>query len=531
VGADEREGAEVARRQSRLADPEWSPGRRRAGAAPDTSRANGESKGRSNDRRLVPRVRLGAPRSELGIPEGDVGVDVAARDRFRRRTLALADLAAAGLGLLVAVPILGRGDQLRLWALAAIPLLVVINKAAGLYDRDEHLLNRTTLDEAPTLFQTATLFTLVVWLSQDALIEGWFGQHQVLGLLLIVLGLMLVARAAVRLTMRHLTRPDRCLLIGDVASAERLQQKLARSGSVNAELVGWVPLYPSSEPGNGGPPLLGELDLLGIVVIEHDIERIIIAPGGADPEEILRVIKLVRALGVRVSVLPRLFEAVGSSVEFDDVEGEVLLGVRSYGLSRSSRLLKRTMDVLLACLGVVVFAPLLVAIAVAIKLDSRGPVFFRQRRIGVGGEEFVMLKFRTMVDGADETKQELQGLNEAHGLFKIADDPRLTRVGRLLRQTCLDELPQLANVLKGNMSLVGPRPLVPDEDLHVDGAHPRRLHLVPGMTGIWQIFGSSRIPLEEMVKLDYLYGANWSLWLDIKVLLRTIPYALGRRGL
>jgi lipopolysaccharide/colanic/teichoic acid biosynthesis glycosyltransferase len=158
-------------------------------------------------------------------------------------------------------------------------------------------------------------------------------------------------------------------------------------------------------------------------------------------------------------------------------------------------------------------------------------VFFRQRRIGVGGEEFVMLKFRTMVDGADKTKENLQELNEADGLFKIADDPRLTRVGRLLRQTCLDELPQLVNVLKGNMSLVGPRPLVPDEDLQVDGAHPRRLHLVPGMTGMWQVFGSSRIPLEEMVKLDYLYGANWSLWLDIKVMLRTIPYALGRRGI
>jgi exopolysaccharide biosynthesis polyprenyl glycosylphosphotransferase len=508
-----------------------SDGQHQAGGATDRSQANGESDAGSNGRRIIPRAPLRAATSELGIPEGAVGVDVAARDRLRRRLLALADLAAAGVGLLVVVPMLGRGDQLRLWALAAIPLLVVINKAAGLYDRDEYLLNRTTLDEAPTLLQTATLFTLVVWLSHDALIDGWFGEDQVLGLLLIVLALMLVARAAVRLTLRHIARPDRCLLIGDVASAERLQQKLARSRSVNADVVGWVPLRPSSERWNGGPPLLGDLDLLGIVVIEHDVERIIIAPGGADPEEILHVIKLVRALGVRVSVLPRLFEAMGSSVEFDDVEGEVLLGVRSYGLSRSSRLLKRTMDVVLSSLGVVVFAPLLVGIAVAIKLDSRGPVFFRQRRIGVGGEEFVMLKFRTMVDGADETKEELQGLNEADGLFKITDDPRLTRVGRLLRQTCLDELPQLANVLKGNMSLVGPRPLVPDEDVHVEGAHPRRLHLVPGMTGIWQVFGSARIPLDEMVKLDYLYGANWSLWLDVKVMLRTIPYALGRRGL
>jgi lipopolysaccharide/colanic/teichoic acid biosynthesis glycosyltransferase len=159
-------------------------------------------------------------------------------------------------------------------------------------------------------------------------------------------------------------------------------------------------------------------------------------------------------------------------------------------------------------------------------------VLFRQRRIGIDGEEFEMLKFRTMVDGADEDKARLRELNEAaHGLFKIADDPRLTRVGRLLRPRYLDELPQLWNVLRGDMSMVGPRPLVPDEDVHVEGSHPRRLQLTPGITGMWQVYGSSRIPLDEMVKIDYLYGANWSLWLDVKLLLRTVPSAVGRRGL
>jgi exopolysaccharide biosynthesis polyprenyl glycosylphosphotransferase len=277
--------------------------------------------------------------------------------------------------------------------------------------------------------------------------------------------------------------------------------------------------------------MLGDHDMLGVIVIEHGIERVVIAPGRSDPDEILGVIKLVRALGVRASLLPRLFEAVGSSVEFENVEGEILLGVRSYGLSKSSRLLKRAMDLVCASIGLLLVSPLLLAIAVAIKLDSRGPVLFRQRRIGIEGEEFEMLKFRTMVDGADEGKAELLDLNEADGLFKIADDPRLTRVGRFIRRSSLDELPQLINVLKGDMSLVGPRPLVPDEDRHVEGSHPRRLHLVPGMTGIWQVFGSSRIPLAEMVKIDYLYGANWSLWLDVKVLLRTIPYVIGRRGI
>ena len=142
-----------------------------------------------------------------------------------------------------------------------------------------------------------------------------------------------------------------------------------------------------------------------------------------------------------------------------------------------------------------------------------------------------MLKFRTMFDGAEAEKAALHEVNEADGLFKIADDPRITRVGRFLRRSSLDELPQLFNVLRGEMSLVGPRPLVPDEDERIEGWHRSRLEVTPGMTGLWQIFGSSRIPLHEMVKIDYLYGANWSLWLDVKILLRTVPYALGRRGL
>jgi exopolysaccharide biosynthesis polyprenyl glycosylphosphotransferase len=509
-----------------------SQGRHQVGADPVPSAPPARrSHGAIGARRFGPRVALKSISSEPGIPEGGVGVDVAARDRIRRRVLAFTDLAAAGLALLVAVPLLGNYDRLRIWALLALPLLVVIDKAAGLYDRDQDLLNRTTLDEAPTLFQTATLFTLIVWLGQEAFIDGWVGASQALGLLVVLTVLLLLMRAAVRRAIRRATSPDRCLLIGDAASAERLRQKLTRSQELNAELVGFVPLRPSPNGGNGATPMLGEIDMLGVTVIEYGIERVIIAPGRSDPDEILRVIKVVRALGVRVSLLPRLFEAVGSSVEFDNVEGEILLGVRSYGLSKSSRLLKRAMDLLCAGVGLVLLAPTLVVIAVAIKLDSRGPVLFRQPRVGIDGEDFVMLKFRTMVDGADESKEELLALNEADGMFKIADDPRLTRVGRVLRRTCLDELPQLVNVLKGEMSIVGPRPLVPDEDAQVEGSHPRRLHLLPGITGIWQVFGSSRIPLEEMVKLDYLYGANWSLWLDVKVMLRTIPFAIGRRGL
>jgi lipopolysaccharide/colanic/teichoic acid biosynthesis glycosyltransferase len=235
---------------------------------------------------------------------------------------------------------------------------------------------------------------------------------------------------------------------------------------------------------------------------------------------------------VKVSVLPRLFEVMGSSVEFDEIDGAMVLGLRGYGLTRSSGILKRSLDLAGSAFGIVLIAPLLAMIAIAIKLDTRGPVFFRQRRMGRLNTPFDMLKFRTMVDGAESQKAALSGRNEAGGgLFKIEDDPRITRVGKFLRSTSLDELPQLFNVLRGDMALVGPRPLVIDEDARIDGWRRRRLLLTPGMTGLWQVFGSARIPMQEMVKIDYMYGANWSLWLDVKILLRTVPFVLGRRGL
>ena len=248
-------------------------------------------------------------------------------------------------------------------------------------------------------------------------------------------------------------------------------------------------------------------------------------------DRLLDKIRLIKSVGVKVTLLPRLLEVVGWSVALDEVEGTPLLGVRGYGLTHSSRLLKRSFDVCGSLAALIVFAPVLAAIAVAIKLSSRGPVLFRQRRVGRGGEPFNLLKFRTMRQGADAQKPSLLALNEAVGLFKIANDPRITPVGRLLRSLSLDELPQLVNVLRGEMSLVGPRPLVAEEDSQVHGWLRRRLDVTPGMTGAWQVLGSARIPLHEMVKLDYLYRANWSLWLDLKILIRTVPFVLARRGL
>jgi lipopolysaccharide/colanic/teichoic acid biosynthesis glycosyltransferase len=229
--------------------------------------------------------------------------------------------------------------------------------------------------------------------------------------------------------------------------------------------------------------------------------------------------------------VPRLFEVIGHQVEVDQLEGMTLLGLRGFGRTRSSLALKRAIDVAGALTGLLLLLPLLAIIAVLVRLTSRGPILFVQSRVGRANQEFSMLKFRTMVDGAHYMKPALAHLNESDGpMFKIADDPRITPVGRFLRRTSFDELPQLINVLKGDMSLVGPRPLVPSEDVHVLGRHRERLSLTPGLTGPWQVLGRTAIPFAEMIKLDYLYVAEWSLWNDLKLLLRTAPVILQRSG-
>jgi exopolysaccharide biosynthesis polyprenyl glycosylphosphotransferase len=318
------------------------------------------------------------------------------------------------------------------------------------------------------------------------------------------------------------------MVIGDQEATDRIQAKLRHRRGINAEVV--AALDPSEGWHRWGGQL-SEADLEALVR-DMDIHRVVVAPSEADAGDMLDVVRTLKALGVRVSVLPRIFEVVESSVVFDDLHGMIVLGVRNFRLSRSSALVKRGFDLLGSALMVVATMPLLILIAVAIKLGSRGPVFFRQNRIGRNGQAFEMLKFRTMHSDADARRDEVRHLNEAgSGFFKIAQDPRVTRVGRALRRTSLDELPQLFNVLRGEMSLVGPRPLIAEEDDQVEGFHRRRLELTPGITGHWQILGSSRVPLHEMVAIDYLYVANWSLWSDLKILLRTVNHVVGGRGM
>jgi exopolysaccharide biosynthesis polyprenyl glycosylphosphotransferase len=460
-----------------------------------------------------------------GITEAPANADTLLRDGVYRRMLALGDALVAGLVVFM-VSVL-HGHPFTLAVVFAMPLIVGVNKVAGLYDRDELVLNKTTLDEAPALMQISGLFVLVAWLLHAHVTEMRLWPTDVLQMWVATFVLLIAARGTARALARRFSPVERCLMIGDRNSIATVRDKLSTT-NVKACLVGSVPLDSEHHIGR----LADRPNDFAELVRSHQAHRVIVAPQACDAGDTLEIIRLAKATGVRVTVLPRLLEVVGSSVEFDQLEGMTMLGVRQFGLTRSSRLLKRVFDVVGAALGLIAIAPVFAVIALAVRLESRGPVFFRQVRVGRNGERFHMLKFRSMVHGADAMKDGLRHLNEADdGLFKIADDPRITRVGGLLRKTSLDELPQLLNVCGGKMSLVGPRPLVVDEDAQVEGLDRSRLHLTPGMTGHWQILGSARIPMAEMVGIDYVYVANWSLWADVKILLRTVPYVLARRSM
>ncbi len=453
------------------------------------------------------------------------------REWLFRRALLVADVFAVVLAFVLTVESSPRSLQLTWMGILALPVLVVCAKMLGLYDRDETLLRKTTLDETPKLFEVATLCALVTWLADGLIVKGELSRREVLFLWLALTVLLVLARAVARAIALRVAPTERCLFIGDHDLAEAIRPKLTAHGGVKAEMVAHLSLDEVSSWSTDACSA-GRLSEIRELARSQDIHRAILAPRSADAGEMLDLMRTLKAVGVRVSVLPRLLEVVGSSVEFDDLHGVTLMGVRRFELTRSSAALKRGFDLIGASLGLLVAAPLMIAIAIAIKLDSAGPVFFRQLRVGRHGRHFQMLKFRTMVPEAEALKESLRDRNEAQpGLFKIADDPRVTRVGRLLRKSALDELPQLLNIVMGEMALVGPRPLVVEEDLCIEGWHRRRLELMPGMTGPWQILGPSRAPLREMVVLDYLYVANWSLWADVKIMLRTLAYVLRRRGL
>ncbi len=460
------------------------------------------------------------------------------RDYYLRRLLAIDDAACLALAMVLAMALAGGArdhswGQYLLYGVATLPVWVVLFKLYGLYERDAKRLSHSTLDDVPPLCHALLLGCLLMWcwFVVVAPFKLVFATILVFGS--IALALVLVGRAVTRATFIRLISPERVLLIGTGQTSGALIEKMRAKASLRLEPIGMVSCDRDGARGVD-LPLLGCLDDVSLnlteLMVEHGVGRVVVADAEVEGAQLLEVLRDCKNVAVKVSLLPATFSALGPSVEIDDLQGVTVLGVNPPVLSRSSRLAKRTLDLLGAGVLSVVALPVLLVLGVAVKLDSPGPVFFRQERIGRGGSSFRLLKLRTMVIDAEAKRAELLAQSKDPGWLHLEHDPRITRVGRLLRLTSLDELPQLWNVLRGDMSLVGPRPLVAEEDMMVDGWARGRLDLTPGVTGLWQVLGRTSIPFEEMVKLDYLYVTNWSLWGDVRLILRTLPVVLQRHG-
>lgn len=465
-----------------------------------------------------------------------------------RRALLAADVVGLVVALLLAEWVvashsaagtLGASDEILLF-FATLPGWVVIAKLYGLYERDEERTDHSTADDFGGVFHMVTVCTWIFAVGSyltglahptaPKLVLFWAGAT------VFVAAGRALARAAIRCSPMYL---QNTLIVGAGEVGQLVAKKLLQHPEYGINLVGFIDAEPKERRDDlEHLALLGGPDRLTAVVRTFDVERVIMAFSNESHGETLDMIRSLKELDteIQIDIVPRLFELVGPGVGVHSVEGVPLLSLPPSRLSWSSRLLKRIFDVCVALGALLVLSPLLCAVAVAIACESRGPVLFRQVRIGYNGRPFRIFKFRSMYADADERKSEVAHLNQhlARGgdprMFKIPDDPRVTRVGRVLRRYSLDELPQLLNVVVGEMSLVGPRPLIVDEDQHVTSWGRSRLALKPGITGPWQVLGRSSIPFEEMVKLDYLYVTSWTPWSDLKLLFRTVPLVVGRRG-
>ena len=464
-----------------------------------------------------------------------------------RRMLLAADLFGLAIAFIAAQLLLGPDptasnpvDATMEWVLffATLPIWILVAKLYGLYERDEERTDHSTVDDLLDVFHMVTvgawLLIVVAWISGLA-------RPDILKIALfwaLAIALVTLGRATARTFCRsRITYQQNAVIVGAGEVGQLIGRKLLQHPEYGINLVGFVDAEPKERRADlEHLTLLGPPERLATIIRLFDVERVLIAFSNESHDATLQLIRSLKDLDVQIDIVPRLFDIVGTEIDIHTVEGLPLLGLRPLRLSHSSQLLKRSMDVLLAGIGLLVLAPLFAAVAISIKLESPGPVFFRQERMGAGQRTFRILKFRTMTADADQRKHEIAHLNKhatAGGdprMFKIAEDPRVNRVGRFLRRFDLDEFPQLVNVMRGEMSLVGPRPLILVEDVHVQDWARNRLNLRPGMTGVWQVLGRSEIPFEEMTKLDYLYVTNWSLVGDLKLIGRTIPAVLKRRA-
>ncbi|MBA2333103.1 MAG: sugar transferase [Actinobacteria bacterium] len=480
-------------------------------------------------------VRAGRPYALLAAPLRTLG-----RRLLSIATLAALDIAGLALGIYAALVLreLVYGNTEILWSLLwegpsrwlpfLAPVTVLVFWQAGLYAARERRAG------PGTVVSSLVLIALVVL----AFGIGTDYQFTTSGLIPVATALSALTiglfRAAYGSATAELLRVSgvrrRVILVGHGEALAALHRTLGSGrGDIDYEFVGAI--AHAGEPGLRVLGELDELDELEAILARERADELILAEEDLGEERVLAIVEAAHSRGVRVRLAPKTTELLVQRGEYVPGQGAPLFELRPPVLAGADWIVKRTFDTVVSLLVVTVGLPLWLLVAAAIKLDSRGPVLYLDRRVGVGEHEFPMFKFRTMVQGADRPQARLEAQNEAGGaLFKIRDDPRVTRVGAVLRRLSLDELPQVLNVLRGEMSLVGPRPLPLRDYDKLAGWHRKRYLVLPGITGLWQISGRSNLSFDDLVRLDFYYLENWSIWLDISILVKTIPAVLGARG-
>jgi exopolysaccharide biosynthesis polyprenyl glycosylphosphotransferase len=320
----------------------------------------------------------------------------------------------------------------------------------------------------------------------------------------------------------------RAVLVGSGQHIEAVGHALRDAATPTVKVVGFISLTPRP---NNGLVSLGSLDELAQIIHRHRVDEVIIADPDFPQQQAVEVVDVAHGQGVRVRIAPSTMELLVHRAEFVPGEAVPLFELKPPVFEGFDFFLKRAFDLVGASCLLLVLSPVLAAAALAVRLSSRGPVVYRSMRPGIGGVPFACLKFRTMYRDADQRQADLESFNEASGaLFKMRDDPRMTPVGRFLRRYSIDELPQLFNVIRGEMSLVGPRPL-PERDFDkLEEWHKKRYLVTPGITGLWQVSGRSELDFDDLVRLDFLYLERWSVFLDLSILVKTVPAVFTRRG-
>jgi exopolysaccharide biosynthesis polyprenyl glycosylphosphotransferase len=482
---------------------------------------------------------------DLGVVRRPWSIAGGRRARLRRALVA-GDLAAVGAALAICLAISelqpgGATFGNELWLALGLPLWFLLANVNGLYRVDDWRPDHGTADELGRLSLVTTLWA---W---GVVAAGWVAGARTVetGDLLILLPTAVLALAVSRSAVRGWARRrvwywQNALIVGPPAEAERFINRVLRRPQFGIHVVAVVDptrrsRFIPEEPRYIGPvPVVGDELPIADIVKTIGVDRVVLV-GSHDPTYERDVICGVADLGVHIDLVPTWTETYGCRLDVHALGGLPILTAPRAGLPRTSRAVKRILDVVLSAGALVVLAPAMLACALAIRLDSPGPALFRQRRVGKDEEPFEVVKFRSMHVDAEERKRDVavlsfHGGGTDVGMFKIRHDPRITRVGAFLRRTSLDELPQLINVLRGEMSLVGPRPLIENEHRQISGADLRRASIKPGLTGPWQVNGRSDVPFEEMVALDASYVRSWSLEGDLKLILRTFGAVLRRQG-